>query len=219
MVAETRRILEKTGAGVRLDVLPPFYDDELYVDALSQSIRRHLDDSYDHVLFSFHGLPERHLRKTDPTGNHCLGGDDCCEVSSPAHKTCYRHQVLRTTELVAAKLHLPAERFSVAFQSRLGRDRWLAPNTSSELERFARSGIKRLLVVCPSFVTDCLETLEEIGLRGRHAFESAGGDTLDLVACLNDSPVWIRALQTWCARDHQVQTESGLPTGAQKKRG
>jgi ferrochelatase len=190
--------LDKMAPRVRLKTLPPFYNDELYVDALSQSIGERFERGYDHLLFSYHGLPERHIRKTDLTGEHCFRIEGCCGKDSPAHKTCYRHQVLETTRLVTAKLDLPAEQYSVAFQSRLGRDRWLMPNTADEIGRLAQKGIKRLLVVCPSFVTDCLETLEEIGIRGRGTFEAAGGDTLDLVPCLNGNPKWIRALQTWC---------------------
>ncbi|MEJ2719712.1 MAG: ferrochelatase, partial [bacterium] len=199
VIAKTRKLLAGMDADVRLEVLPPFYEDETYIDALTSSIRDWLDDDHDHVLFSYHGLPERHLRKTDPTGGHCLRSEDCCQVPSPAHKTCYRHQVFKTTEMVAARLGLPTGRFSVAFQSRLGRDRWLTPNTSVTLRDLSQAGVKKLLVVCPSFVTDCLETLEEIGLRGRRTFESAGGGTRDLVPCLNDGPQWIRTLQMWCA--------------------
>ncbi|UCH85764.1 MAG: ferrochelatase [Candidatus Latescibacterota bacterium] len=198
VTAEVEKQQKKMGVGDRLEVLPPFYNNELYIDALSQSIDDHSIKGYDHLLFSYHGLPERHIRKTDSTGTHCLRAEDCCEASSPAHKTCYRHQVLETTKLVAAKLGLSVERYSVAFQSRLGRDRWLTPNTTDTLGRLAREGIKRLLVVCPSFVTDCLETLEEIGIRGRRTFESAGGDKLKLVPCLNVNPMWIKTLQTWC---------------------
>jgi ferrochelatase len=179
--------------------MPPFYRNELYVGALSQQIGARLSRGYDHLLFSYHGLPERHLRKTDPTGGHCLRTAKCCSTPSPAHKTCYRHQVMETTRLVTEKLGLSTDRFSVAFQSRLGRDRWLAPNTMSVLEQLPGKGVKRLLVVCPSFVTDCLETLEEIGVRGKQVFESAGGDELNLVPCLNDSPPWIEKLQAWCA--------------------
>ena len=116
--------------------------------------------------FSFHGLPERHLRKSDPTRAHCLAVKDCCNVPSPAHAFCYRHQCFATVKAFAAKAGLPATKYAVSFQSRLGCDPWLKPYTDFELARFAREGVRKLVVMCPAFVSDCLETLEEIGMRG-----------------------------------------------------
>ncbi len=123
-------------------------------------------DGFDHLLFSYHGLPELHLTKADPTGSHCLKRDDCCQVASPAHATCYRFQVLRTTQRFVEKAGLKPDQYSVAFQSRLGRAKWLEPSTVDTLEKLAKNGVKKLLVMCPAFVTDCLETLEEIELQG-----------------------------------------------------
>ncbi|UCG53844.1 MAG: ferrochelatase, partial [Candidatus Latescibacterota bacterium] len=191
IVTAARKALVSTGSNVRMHVLPPFYDNAHYIRALSDGIREYLDQGYDHLLFSYHGLPERHVKKADPTGRHCLRRDDCCVAPSKAHGTCYRHQVMRTTELVAEKLGLEEGAYSVAFQSRLGRDKWLTPFAHSEIVRLAESGIKKLVVVCPSFVSDCLETLEEIGIQARRAFYSAGGEEFELIPCLNDDPLWI----------------------------
>jgi ferrochelatase len=198
-VDEVRKTLRRMKSDARLEVLPPFFEDDLYIGALAESMRDLVERGFDHLLFSYHGLPERHLRKADPTSGHCLSSASCCGTPSPAHAVCYRHQVLRTTELVAEKLALAKDRYSVAFQSRFGMDKWLAPSTSAEIVRLARSGVKRLLVVCPAFVSDCLETLEEIGIRGRESFLAAGGESFNAIPCLNHRPSWIVALKTWCS--------------------
>jgi ferrochelatase len=198
-VVRAREVLSRRAPRVRLAVLPPFYDHPRYIDALVDAAREHLDRGYDHLLFSYHGLPERHLRKTDPTGAHCLRRPDCCETPSPAHATCYRAQVFKTTAAFVEKAGIAAEKYSVAFQSRLGRDPWLRPFADAEIGRLGRGGVGRLLVMCPAFVSDCLETLEEIGIRGRETFEAAGGGELTLIPCLNENPKWIDALVDWCA--------------------
>ncbi|MCL5098852.1 MAG: ferrochelatase [Candidatus Omnitrophica bacterium] len=193
VVARVRDVLGRLAPNLNLKVVPPFYDDPDYLEAMMASATDYLRRGFDHLLFSFHGLPERHLRKADPTGNHCLVADNCCARPSPAHRTCYRAQALLTVDSVAKRAGIPKSQYSVAFQSRLGRDPWLKPYTEHELVRLAKSGIKKLLVICPSFVTDCLETLEEIGLRGRETFRSAGGGELCPIPCLNDHPQWTSA--------------------------
>jgi ferrochelatase len=195
VVEETQVVLKRLRPGLPLAVLPPFYSDPRYIAALAASAQPYFDQGFDHLLFSYHGLPERHLRKTDPTGQHCLRTADCCATASPAHATCYRHQVLRTTEFVVQALGVPAGQHSVSFQSRLGRDPWLQPATVSELERLAQAGVRRLLVLCPAFVVDCLETLEEIGIAGRETFLAAGGESFTLIPALNDQPQWVAALR------------------------
>jgi ferrochelatase len=195
VVEETKSVLARLQPTMPLAVLPPFYDHPRYVDALVASAAPYLAQGYDHLLFSYHGLPERHLQKTDPTGGHCLRVADCCSVASPAHATCYRHQVLRTTELFVRAAGVPADTYSVAFQSRLGRDRWLQPATAGELARLAQAGVRRLLVLCPAFVVDCLETLEEIGQAGRESFLGAGGESYTLIPALNDRPQWAETLR------------------------
>ena len=180
----------------QLHVQPPFYDYPPYIEALVASAKEYLSQPYDHLLFSFHGLPERHMRKADPTGCHCLKVPNCCEVPSPAHATCYRAQCFKTVKDFVAGAGVPKDKYSVAFQSRLGRDRWLQPYTDHEVERLARAGVKRMLVICPAFVSDCLETIEEIGIRARDSFTGAGGESLTLIPCLNEHPAWLQALET-----------------------
>jgi ferrochelatase len=160
------------------------------------------------LLFSFHGLPERHLRKSDPTGGHCLAAPNCCETGSPAHATCYRAQCFKTVAAFVAKAGVPANRYSISFQSRLGRDPWLKPYTDFVLAELPKRGVKKLLVICPAFVSDCLETLEEIGIRGRRTFSEAGGEELAQIPCLNEHPLWIVALGKMVRRFLEKQPPS-----------
>lgn len=179
----------------KLSVVPPFYNEPHYIHALSEQIRPWLNSEYDHILFSYHGVPGRHMRKSDPTGCHCLKTENCCETPSPAHATCYRHQVFETTRLVTDTLNIPKEKFSISFQSRLGKG-WLEPFTDLRLEQMPQEGIKRLLILCPAFVSDCLETLEEIEGRGKEIFMKAGGETYAMIPCLNVNPVWVDTIAT-----------------------
>ena len=180
---------------MRVQVQPPCFDHPDYIAALVASAEGFLARGYDHLLFSYHGLPERHMRKADPTGCHCLAAENCCETASPAHATCYRAQCFKTTAAFVQQANVPKDKYSVSFQSRLGRDPWLKPYTDFELPRLAESGVKKLLVMCPAFVADCLETLEEIGLRGRDSFLAAGGTDFALIPCLNEHPLWLAALE------------------------
>jgi len=200
-VQEAQDAIAMLGLKIRLKVLPPFYEDPDYITTLVESAQPWLQAPFDHVLFSYHGLPELHLIKTDPTGSHCLKVKDCCKLPSPAHATCYRHQVLRTTEAFVAASGLQEQQYSVAFQSRLGRAKWLEPSTEQVLKELAGKGVKKLLVLCPAFVTDCLETLEEIQIRGNEVFQHAGGEHLTLVPCLNIHPRWVQTLGEWINRD------------------
>jgi ferrochelatase len=214
-VERVKDAIQKLAPQMRLHVQSPYFDAPDYIDALIESARPYLPHlglldtapavpgfypGSDHLLFSFHGLPERHLKKADKTGCHCMKVKNCCEVPSPAHATCYRAQCLKTVRAFVAQSGVPATKHSVAFQSRLGRDPWMQPYTDKEIERLARSGVKRLLVICPAFVSDCLETLEEIGIRGREIFLHAGGEELTLMPCLNEHPRWIDALQGMVTR-------------------
>jgi ferrochelatase len=178
----------------KLTVVPPFYDEEIYLEALAESIRPYLQQDFDHLLMSYHGVPERHIYKGDITKNHCLKSPDCCEVKSPAHKQCYRHQCLTTTRLVADKLGLAPGKYSYSFQSRLGRDEWLKPYTAARLAELPKLGIKKLLIACPAFVSDCLETLEEIAMEGKEMFLHAGGESFTMIPCLNTHPAWVNAV-------------------------
>jgi ferrochelatase len=200
VIEEAKRVVRERQLPLQFATLPPFYDQPEYLDALVSSAQPHLRQDFDHLLLSFHGLPERHLHKLDPSG-HCLKGADCCRTASPevlAH--CYRAQCLRSAELFAARAGLPAGKWSVSFQSRLGRAKWIEPYTEARLEELARAGVKKLLVMCPAFVADCIETLEEIGQRGQEQFREAGGEELVLVPCLNDDPYWVEALKVLCER-------------------
>jgi ferrochelatase len=196
-VEHARTVHRRKRYRFRLKFIPPFYNDPDYIRALTEHMRPWLDRDYDHLLFSFHGVPERHLEKSDPTHQHCLRSADCCCVASVAHNTCYRHQCLTTMKLVAQSLELTEDKFSFAFQSRLGREEWLKPYTDLRLQQMPREGIRKLLVVCPAFVSDCLETLEEIAIRGKETFLGSGGTAFEMIPCLNADPLWVKALAGW----------------------
>ena len=201
VIEEARRVIRDKKLDVQLSVLQPFYDQPEYLDALVASAKPYLEQSHDHLLLSFHGLPERHLTKLDPTGQHCFKDADCCKNASPqVLATCYRAQCLRTAELFAERMGLAPGTWSVSFQSRLGRAKWIEPYTEACLDELAKQGAKKILVMCPAFVADCIETLEEIGDRGLEQFREAGGEELVLVPCVNDNRQWAKALSTLCER-------------------
>lgn len=200
VIEEAKRVVREHKLPMRFSILPAFYDQPEYLDALVDSAKPYLEQDFDHLLLSFHGLPERHLHKLDPSG-HCLKGADCCRTASPAVlASCYRAQCLRSAELFAQRMGLKPEQWSVSFQSRLGRAKWIEPYTEARLDELGKQGVKKLLVMCPAFVADCIETLEEIGDRGREQFVQAGGESLQLVPCLNDHPSWVKALKTLSER-------------------
>ena len=211
-VAKVQRALAQLAPQMELTVEPPYYADPRYIEALHAVSEPYLrDQEVDHVLFSYHGIPERHLRRSDPSGCYCLKYEDCCERAHPAHAVCYRHQTLVTTRLLAARAELEPDRYSISFQSRLGRDPWLKPYTDHQLERFPSRGIKRLAVLCPAFTSDCLETLEEIAMEGEEEFLRAGGKTFIYIPCLNDHPTWIDALESFSRRFMQAAPSPGGP--------
>jgi ferrochelatase len=199
-VERVKEVAARLAPHMLIKVQPPYGDSPDYIAALTASAVNYLEAGYDHLLFSFHGVPERHLRKTDPTRHHCLTASNCCEGTSPAHATCYRAQCLKTVAAFVRQAGVPAGKFSVSFQSRLGRDSWLKPYTDFELAALPKRSIQNLLVICPAFVSDCLETLEEIGIRGRKTFLSAGGKEYMLIPCLNEHPRWLAALQNMIER-------------------
>ncbi|HYC40004.1 MAG TPA: ferrochelatase [Chitinophagaceae bacterium] len=190
-VEQVRQLHLTAKYGSTLKVVPPFYNHSGYIRALAASIRPYTSRPFDHLLFSYHGIPERHLLKTDPTQTHCLRVPGCCEVNSPAHRFCYRHHVIVTTELVAGELGLDKSQYSFSFQSRLGRDAWLKPFTATQLGQFPSKGIRNLLVACPAFISDCLETLEEIEKEGAEIFMNAGGMQFTMIPALNENPEWV----------------------------
>ena len=178
--------------------LPAFYNKAEYINLLSKSISEKLENlDYEHLLFSYHGVPERHIRKSDVTKGHCKIDGSCCETPSPAHQFCYRHQCLKTTKMVAEKLNLKEGTFSTSFQSRLGFDPWLQPYTDRTIERMGLNGTKKMAIVTPAFVSDCLETLEEIAMEGEELFHQAGGKEFTTIPCLNDRDDWAELLAGW----------------------
>jgi len=194
-IEEICRVAGRQWVTPTLSFVEPFYDHPAFIDAFAAVGRPILDaEQPDHVLLSFHGLPERHLRKTDATGRHCLASADCCERIGPANRDCYRAQCFVTARALASRLDLPEGSWSLSFQSRLGRAEWIHPYTDATIARLAGEGKKRLVVFCPAFVADCLETLEEIGIRGKEQFLAAGGEKLTLVPSLNASPAWVDAV-------------------------
>tara|TARA_Y100000992_G_C21230071_1_gene475026 strand:- start:221 stop:1255 length:1035 start_codon:yes stop_codon:yes gene_type:complete len=179
-------------------VLPPFYNHPDYIRVLSESIQENLKDKeWEHLLFSYHGIPERHIRKSDVTKSHCKIDKSCCQTSSKAHKYCYRHQCYETTRKVAEYLELKEGTFSTSFQSRLGLDPWLRPYTDQTVAKFAKKGVKKMAIATPAFVSDCLETLEEIGMEAAEDFEEKGGEKLYVIPCINDRPDWVNVLSRW----------------------
>jgi len=178
-----------------LECLGEFFDAPGFIAALAEISRPRLAAFQpDHVLFSYHGLPERHMRASDPTGKHCLASPACCDSMVAANARCYRAQCHATTRALVAVLGLAPGGWSLAFQSRLGRDPWIKPYTDVRLGDLAKSGVKRLAVLCPSFVADCLETLEEIGVRAREQWRREGGEALELIPCANAHPAFVRFL-------------------------
>ena len=189
-------IHQKKKYSFKLSFIKPFYNESNYLHALAENTKPWLAQPYDHLLFSYHGVPSRHIKKSDVTGCHCLQKENCCEVPSPAHDFCYRHQVITTTKAVTNLLEIPEEKYSISFQSRLGKG-WLEPFTDIRLEQLPGEGVKKLLVVCPAFVSDCLETLEEIAIRGKEIFMKAGGESYEMIPCLNTHPLWVKAIAGW----------------------
>ena len=179
-------------------VLPPFYNHPDYIRVLSQSIQEDLKDKkWEHLLFSYHGIPERHIRKSDITKSHCKIDKSCCQTTSEAHQYCYRHQCYETTRQVAEYLELKEGTYSTSFQSRLGVDPWLQPYTDQTVARFAKKGFKNMAIVTPAFVSDCLETLEEIGMEAAEDFEEKGGEELHVIPCINTRTDWVNVMSRW----------------------
>jgi len=197
-VVETKRVAKDLGCADRLSFLPPFYDRPEFVAAFARRIAEAREKhSVDHVVFSFHSLPERHLKRLDETQKHCLVKADCCDQVSAVNHNCYRAQCIFTARAIATALGLNSDDYTVSFQSRLGRAKWIGPMTEVVLRDLARQGVKRIAVCSPSFVADCLETLEEMGIRGRQTFIAEGGEELLLIPSLNGDQEWVKAVADW----------------------
>jgi ferrochelatase len=173
-----------------------FHDSPYYLDAVIDSAKGYDHREYDHVLFSFHGLPERHIHKSDAhygDGNCKLGA--CCEMATKGNQYCYRANCFQTANAVAGRLNIPKEKYSVAFQSRLGRDPWIKPYSDHQIIEWGKSGKKRILAFSLSFVADCLETTHEIGTEYHELFREHGGEKIQLVGSLNSSDAWVEAVK------------------------
>jgi ferrochelatase len=199
--ASTGSVLEKVMKLVRkwqtipnISFINSFHDNELMIEAFADNGRKHKPETFDHVLFSFHGLPQRQLVKSDHSKKHCLKVENCCSTLTENNKFCYSAQCHETARLIANKIGLTEDKYSVCFQSRLGKDPWVQPYTSEVIEHLAEKGVKRLLVFCPAFVADCLETVHEVSVEYGEEFSALGGEHVQLVESLNDHPLWIDAL-------------------------
>lgn len=200
--ASTGSVYEKVmGLVAKWPTSPPisfinsFHDNGLMIEAFANNARKYAPETYDHILFSFHGLPQRQLIKSDHTHQHCLQSGGCCDTLTDANKFCYSAQSHHTAKLIAEKLGISRDKYTICFQSRLGSDPWVQPYTSEIVAKLAKEGKKRLLVFCPAFVADCLETVYEVTVEYGDEFKALGGEHVQLVESLNDSPLWIEALE------------------------
>lgn len=183
---------------MKFSQIQSFYNREGYVEELSKVIKESLKGyDYDHLLFSYHGVPERHIKKSDVTKSHCTIDNICCSVKSAAHEFCYRHQCTDTTRQVIEQLGIPETKYTQTFQSRLGIDKWLQPFTDDTVEELAKKGVKKLAVVTPAFVADCIETLEEIEMEAGEIFKENGGEEFRMIPCLNDRDSWMDVMSSW----------------------
>jgi protoporphyrin/coproporphyrin ferrochelatase len=196
---------------MKFTIVPAFYNKPDYIKVLAESIKKHLEGfDYDHLLFSYHGIPKRHIRKTDITKSHCKIDRTCCSTPSPAHEFCYSHQCYETTKLVTEYLNIPTEKYSQTFQSRLAGDKWLTPYTDVEINKMPEKGIKKLAVVTPAFVSDCLETLEEIAMEANEQFIHHGGQEFMAIPCLNDEEEWCDLVTKWISNWSSLTPKGGI---------
>jgi protoporphyrin/coproporphyrin ferrochelatase len=194
-VARTWELAAEMWNTPSLNVVPAFYDQPAFLDAFASVAQQSMASfNHDYLLFSFHGLPERHMLKSDDSGKHCLKVANCCQVITAANRNCYSAQSYVTAKQIAQRLQLKEGAWSVSFQSRLGRTPWIKPYTDEVVDELVKKGVKRLAVMCPAFVADCLETIEEIGMRAKEQFVAAGGEDLLLVPSLNSSAPWVKAV-------------------------
>lgn len=197
VIDKAEEVKKEKFPNIKINYIQPFYNRDIYIDCLAESIKEKLPENFDALQFSYHGVPERHIYKTDPTKT-CNLNDCCSRENNPSHQFCYRHQCFDVTNSVIQKLGLPKEKVMVTFQSRLGKDKWMEPYTDETLESIGKKGIKNLAIVCPAFVSDCLETLEEISVEGKEQFLHGGGENFHYIPCLNDEDRWIDVVKTLC---------------------
>jgi len=204
---EVNRLLSKELAIPKVNFINSFHDYEPMIELFAERARQYDIKSYDHIIFSYHGLPVRQMVKTDP-GNHCGQSEYCCHNLTLKNQYCYSAQCYDMTYRIAEKLGFTREQYTICFQSRLGRTPWLQPYTSDIIEHLAEKGNKRLLVFCPSFVADCLETTIEVSVEYKEEFEEAGGEHIQLVEGLNDHPNWIKAVAQLVKENTEMQIVS-----------
>jgi len=198
VAVKTKEVQEEFFPSMKLSFKKAFYNEADYIEVLAADVKEKIKGKdYDHILVSYHGIPERHIRKSDITKSHCKMDGLCCVTDSKAHQFCYKHQCVTTTNLLRKTLGESDENLTHSFQSRLGSDAWIKPYTDKEFERLAKEGKKKLLVITPAFVADCLETLEEIAMEGKEQFLEAGGATYEHISCLNDGESWVNLVANW----------------------
>lgn len=190
---EVMRLLRQQQIIPNVQMINSYYDYDPMIDIFADNARQFDLDSYDKIIFSYHGLPERQLRRADDF-NHCTKAENCCHNLTSVNQFCYSAQCHATTQAIAAKLELSPDQYVTSFQSRLGPEKWVQPYTIDEIEETAEHGGKRLLVFSPAFVADCLETIIEISYEYQEEFEEMGGEKVDLVPSLNNDPRWIQAV-------------------------
>lgn len=174
-----------------IQIIPPFFNNHNFIEAYAKLIKTEINNiKPDMIMISFHGLPVRQIKKSDHYQSNCLSSDNCCEVSTNSY--CYRSQCIKTAKLIANELNINEDQYIVSFQSRLGKTAWIEPYTNDVMRNLIKKGVKKLLVACPSFTVDCLETLEEIGINAEEMFKSLGGDICKVVPCLNDDEIWVK---------------------------
>lgn len=198
VVVKANEVIKKEYPKLKINSFPVFYNEPNYIKAMANNIKNQLKNiDFDHLLFSYHGLPERHILLADTTKKHCKLDGSCCNTPSKAHETCYRHQCFETTKEIVKLLELEGKTYSNSFQSRMLKDPWIKPYTDFEFERLPKEGVKKLAVITPAFVTDCLETLEEIAIAGKEQFLSAGGEKYAHIQCMNDNDDWVDVVVNW----------------------
>jgi ferrochelatase len=203
-VEYAKEIHQKNKYPFKLTIAPPYFNDPGYINALSESMRPYLQNDFDHLLFSYHGIPARHLHnKNVQQVQDCIVAGGCAAVGAAKNKNCYRFEVFETTKLVAEALQIPKEKYSLSFQSRLGKG-WLEPFTDIRLAEMPKQGIKKLLIASPAFVSDCLETLEELEIRGKEIFMNAGGESYQMIPCMNVHPRWVSTVANLISRATQL---------------
>jgi ferrochelatase len=198
ILVKTEEVRKKYFPQMTIVDFPAFYHKPEYIKVLANSLNDGLNGfHYDHIIFSYHGVPERHIFKSDITKSHCKIDSTCCQNHSESHKFCYRHQCYETTRLTAEFLQLKEGSYTTTFQSRLGKDVWIQPYTDETIEHFAQKGVKKLAIITPAFVSDCLETIEEIGMEAKESFIENGGKAFHRIECLNDNEAWAKVIADW----------------------